>query len=141
MNEEAEDSVEGPIEEPTKKQKNLSFFLLVAATIMVTGSVFMYFSKNKIFKKGETLSAKSEKVFNMTEVNLHYSKEDCWLVIEGGVYDVTSIISKHPGGEIIVSACGTDATEKFNNRPTTGTSHSALARKMLQSLRLGSLSE
>ena len=141
MNEEINDSIEEQTEELTKKQKNLSSFLLVAATIMVTGSVFMYFSKNKIFKKGETLSAKSEKVFNMTEVNLHYSKEDCWLVIEGGVYDITNFISKHPGGEIIVSACGTDATEKFNNRPTTGTSHSALARKMLQSLRLGSLSE
>ncbi|HLD91916.1 MAG TPA: cytochrome b5-like heme/steroid binding domain-containing protein [Patescibacteria group bacterium] len=141
MNEEAEDSVEGPIEEPTKKQKNLLPILLVMATIIVIGSVFMYFSNNQVLEENKTLSTVSEKTINMTDVNLHNSKEDCWLVIEGGVYDVTSIISKHPGGEIIVSACGTDATNKFNNRPVSGTSHSSLARKMLQSLRLGSLSE
>jgi len=77
----------------------------------------------------------------MEEIATHNKKEDCWLVIETYVYDITDFVSKHPGGEIILTACGTDATAKFNNRPTTGTSHSSLARKMLQSLRLGSLSE
>jgi hypothetical protein len=35
------------------------------------------------------------------------------MIIDGGVYDVTSYISGHPGGSSMVSYCGTNATTIF----------------------------
>ena len=52
--------------------------------------------------------------YTMEEVNKHTTKEDCWLVIDNMVYDVTSFLSSHPGGSsIMVSVAGQDATEYF----------------------------
>jgi len=52
--------------------------------------------------------------YTMEEVNKHTTKEDCWLVIDNMIYDVTSFLSSHPGGSsIMVSVAGQDATEYF----------------------------
>lgn len=50
----------------------------------------------------------------LSEVSNHDSKESCWTVVSGSVYDLTSFISKHPGGSgRIVSMCGRDSTQAF----------------------------
>tara|TARA_S200000501_G_scaffold311612_1_gene302276 strand:- start:416 stop:631 length:216 start_codon:yes stop_codon:yes gene_type:complete len=49
----------------------------------------------------------------MDEVKKHNKKTDAWLVIEKKVYNVTSWISKHPGGMIIMKGVGKDATSLF----------------------------
>jgi cytochrome b involved in lipid metabolism len=33
------------------------------------------------------------------------------------VYDVTTFIGKHPGGEAILKGCGKDATQMFSRHP------------------------
>lgn len=75
----------------------------------------------------------------MEEVGKHADQTNCWLVIEGNVYDVTSFISEHPGEEAILSGCGKDATSMFNSRPNIGTSHSDRARDTLSGLQIGVL--
>ncbi|KAF4663508.1 hypothetical protein FOZ61_001613 [Perkinsus olseni] len=51
----------------------------------------------------------------MTEVAKHCSEDDCWIVINGEVLDVTSFLSEHPGGKKpILSVAGGDASEKYN---------------------------
>lgn len=51
------------------------------------------------------------------EVAQHNSRESCWSTINGNVYDLTSWIPKHPGGEqAILQLCGTDGSAKFNNK-------------------------
>jgi len=53
----------------------------------------------------------------MAEVAKHNSQQDCWAVIDGGVYDLTTWISRHPGGpDKIIPLCGTDATSKFHGQ-------------------------
>lgn len=55
-----------------------------------------------------------EKSYSLVEVATHNSKESCWAAVNGKVYDLTSWISKHPGGEsAILSICGKDGTDKF----------------------------
>lgn len=43
-----------------------------------------------------------------SELAKHNSKDDCWVVYNNKVYDVTSYIPRHPGGEQrIARTCGT----------------------------------
>jgi fatty acid desaturase/cytochrome b involved in lipid metabolism len=50
------------------------------------------------------------RVFTPTEVERHCLPTDGWLTCHGGVYDVTSFINKHPGGDIIALGLGRDCT-------------------------------
>jgi len=76
---------------------------------------------------------------SMTELAKHSSSSDCWLLISGSVYDVTSFIQRHPGGaQRIISNCGRDATTAFQTQDGQG-SHSSAAMEQLAGLRLGSL--
>jgi len=51
--------------------------------------------------------------YTLTEVATHNSAASCWMAIRGKVYDVTSFISRHPGGNNILKGCGKDATSLF----------------------------
>uniref|UniRef100_A0A060T3D8 L-lactate dehydrogenase (cytochrome) n=1 Tax=Blastobotrys adeninivorans TaxID=409370 RepID=A0A060T3D8_BLAAD len=54
------------------------------------------------------------RVIKSEEIAEHNSKESCWVVIHGKVYDVTEFLPNHPGGEkIILQYAGKDATKKF----------------------------
>jgi cytochrome b involved in lipid metabolism len=58
-----------------------------------------------------------KKTYSFEEVKTHNSKQSCWSAIRGKVYDLTSWISNHPGGEkTILSICGKDGTEAFVNQ-------------------------
>ncbi|WRT68158.1 uncharacterized protein IL334_005133 [Kwoniella shivajii] len=56
----------------------------------------------------------ASRLISFQEVQKHTSKGDCWVVINGNVYDVTEFLSQHPGGEaIILKNAGKDATRIF----------------------------
>jgi cytochrome b involved in lipid metabolism len=42
----------------------------------------------------------------VSEVAMHNQRNDCWMIIQGKCYDVTTWIDKHPGGDIILSYAG-----------------------------------
>ena len=51
---------------------------------------------------------------SMAEVQKHNSATDCWSVINGQVYDLTSYVGSHPGGASLIKAiCGMDGTSSF----------------------------
>merc|ERR1712166_747457 len=53
--------------------------------------------------------------FSEEEVAKHTTKDDCWVILDGKVLDVTNFLSEHPGGELaILTFAGKDATEEFN---------------------------
>lgn len=48
------------------------------------------------------------------EVRRHATPDDCWAVVDGVVYDLTTFVARHPAGSSdIEEMCGTDATEAF----------------------------
>lgn len=48
-----------------------------------------------------------EQLYSLEEVKRHTREEDCWLVINGNVYDVTKFLDEHPGGfDIIIANTG-----------------------------------
>ncbi|PYH92062.1 L-mandelate dehydrogenase [Aspergillus ellipticus CBS 707.79] len=49
-----------------------------------------------------------------SEVQRHQSVADCWVLLNGCVYDVTEFLKIHPGGpHAILAEAGTDASEQF----------------------------
>src|SRR3989344_7823182 len=62
-----------------------------------------------------------------TEVATHNSRESCWTTINGNVYDLTSWIPQHPGGEqAILQLCGTDGSAKFNGKHGSAAKQAAI---------------
>ncbi|KAL2825059.1 oxidoreductase [Aspergillus cavernicola] len=51
---------------------------------------------------------------NRSEVRQHSTRQSCWVIINGTVYDVTAFVNDHPGGaSILLKYAGRDATEAF----------------------------
>ncbi len=91
-------------------------------------------------------SNSSGKTYSSTEVAVHNSATDCWTIISGKVYNITTYIDRHDGGDEILRACGIDGTTLFTERKTssgeelgTGTPHSASAQDQLNKLIIGEL--
>lgn len=54
------------------------------------------------------------KTYTMAEVQAAAAAGKCWTVVNGGVYDLSAWISKHPGGSAAIkSLCGINGTAKF----------------------------
>lgn len=52
--------------------------------------------------------------YTAEEVAKHKKKDDCWTVWNGKVYDITSYIGSHPGGNKIMAGAGKDCTALYN---------------------------
>ncbi|KAI5925876.1 FMN-dependent dehydrogenase-domain-containing protein [Camillea tinctor] len=49
-------------------------------------------------------------------VSQHKSQGDCWMVLHGKVYDITSFLPKHPGGRsLLLQNAGQDASRAFDS--------------------------
>jgi len=77
-------------------------------------------SKDFIIKspdvKNLLLTTNTTKTFGLTiqELSKHSTPNDCYLGISGNVYDVSSYISRHPGGRrTITENCGKEVTSIF----------------------------
>ncbi len=76
---------------------------------------------------------------DMATIAQHQIHGDCWLLIEGTVYDVTPYLQVHPGGvDIVVPYCGKDATTAFLTKDGRGT-HSFDAMQDLKLFAIGAL--
>ncbi|GMI71803.1 cytochrome B5 isoform B, ARABIDOPSIS CYTOCHROME B5 ISOFORM B [Hibiscus trionum] len=76
-----------------------------------------------------------EKLFTLAQVSEHNKPKDCWLIINGKVYDVTNFLEDHPGGdEVLLSATGKDATDDFED-----VGHSDSARDMMAQYYVGEI--
>ena len=50
------------------------------------------------------------------EISQHNKKDDCWVVVDGVVYDMTDFLDDHPGGKRLpVKHSGKDVTEIWNS--------------------------
>ena len=57
-------------------------------------------------QKAETSS------ISISDVQSNDSRESCWLILEGDVYDFTPVVQQHPfGNQLSQAICGQDATE------------------------------
>ena len=55
--------------------------------------------------------------FTLAQVSERNSAAECWVAIDGGVYDLTQWIRSHPGGSgAILNLCGKDGTSSFTSQ-------------------------
>lgn len=78
--------------------------------------------------------------YSLSEVATHNTREDCWMVLNGQVLNVTDFIPRHPGGEVILQGCGKDATSLFATQGGRGTTHSENAVQLTQDYVIGKVS-
>ncbi|KAL2833385.1 FMN-dependent dehydrogenase-domain-containing protein [Aspergillus cavernicola] len=69
-----------------------------------------------------------EKLLSTHEVSIHQTPDDCWIVVDNQVWDVTDFLDKHPGGPtIILKYAGRDATKAYSEVHTPGLLRAELA--------------
>ena len=52
---------------------------------------------------------------SLQQLEAHNTVEDCWLILHGDVYDLSSYADRHPGGAYwITDQCGHDGTELYD---------------------------
>lgn len=125
--------------------KNISLILILITGILAVSqgcSGKEMNAENAGRDSGETAVTEDTLYFTLEEVGQHNEEGDCWMVIDGKVYDVSEFVSAHPGGKAILQGCGKDATELFETRPMgSGTPHSQRARDLLKKYYMGELKE
>ena len=77
--------------------------------------------------------------YTMSDVSKHNSASNCWAVVNGKVYDITSYVSsgRHPAPLDVY--CGTDASTAFNQRPGYGMPHPPKANNLMSNFYIGDL--
>ena len=124
-------------------KKEFIFGLIMV--LIVGGGLFFVFNKKeekkqKIEIKKVEQETPKKSSFSISDVAKHNNKNDCWIVIDGKVYDVTSYIESHPGGRVMANFCGQDGSLAFatkgKNKP-----HSPAAYEILKTLYIGDLSQ
>jgi len=73
--------------------------------------------------------------YSMAEVARHNQLDDCWIVIDDIIYDVSKFIKMHPGGEqVLLKETGKEVTELFKLYHNPG-----VLQKYGSKLRIGTL--
>ena len=124
---------------------SLILFWLFALAILIAGLVFYQNSKNPATNQSSGVNNTNNNsqnlpsglVLSSAEVAKHNSASDCWMIISGKVYNLTSFIPIHPGGSRMVPYCGSDATIVFLSGPPHA--HSSYAISLLSNYLLGNL--
>jgi len=121
---------------------SLIIFAIAAAAIISAGFTASKKTASTPRQLGvSTSAAPTQTVLTLTpaEIARHNSASDCWTIISGQVYNLTSYLSYHPGGvDIILPSCGADGTVAFQTRGGTGT-HSSYADSLLSQYLVSSL--
>ncbi|KAL1623550.1 hypothetical protein SLS56_008254 [Neofusicoccum ribis] len=63
---------------------------------------WMRSSVDNQLEKAKLEAGTPQKQFTRQEIEKHDREDDCWIVVDGKVYDVTSVLSWHPGGKAAV---------------------------------------
>ncbi|CAN7027319.1 hypothetical protein Bca4012_042559 [Brassica carinata] len=74
------------------------------------------------------------KSYSKSEVAEHNKRDDCWIIIKDKVYDVTSYVEEHPGGDAILDHAGDDSTDGF-----FGPQHATRVFDMIEDFYIGQL--
>ncbi|KAL1200273.1 Cytochrome B5 isoform C [Cardamine amara subsp. amara] len=71
------------------------------------------------------------------DVAKHKCKNDCWILIHGKVYDISSFMDEHPGGDnVLLAVTGKDASIDFED-----VNHSEDAKELMKKYCIGDVDQ
>lgn len=132
------------------RNKSTIIFSVIVLLLLgaIGGGIWVTLDNRQAQPLPDNQTSDQAKAYTLSEVAQHASRDDCWAIISGDVYDLTEFINRHPGGDEILRACGTDATTLFNSRQTqdgqwvgSGTPHSQAAMEQLARLKIGTVNK
>ena len=131
--------------------KNIKFLAIMAVTISAlslsacTKNATNNQNSNKQVSETSNIATETplvvggvspDMVFKISDVSSHNSRNDCWTIIDGKIYDLTAYIASGEHKPVIVDGCGIDSTEMFNN---VGKHSGPSAQNMLPGMLIGTL--
>ena len=103
-----------------KQELTIGFLSIFIISALIVFGIVKYENQADQFTptslKSNTSTNQNAQTNTLTtdEILKHSTPGDCWIIVEQKVYNATEYISKHPGGErMITSYCGKDATQPF----------------------------
>jgi cytochrome b involved in lipid metabolism len=83
------------------------------------------------------------KIFAYTadDVAQHNTEDDCWVIYDNGIYDITNYLDDHDRYLDIREWCGTDMTEAFETKDDTGRDHKDSSYALLETFKIGDIEE
>lgn len=79
--------------------------------------------------------------YTLEDVAIHNSPDDCWMIFEENVYDITSYLRSHDKFLDIDSWCGLDMTQDFQTKAGAGRDHKSSTYALLEQYKIGDLEE
>ena len=79
--------------------------------------------------------------YTVGDVATHSSSSSCWVIYDGGVYDITKYLTTHDENLNIRSWCGTDITKEFQTKDGQGEDHKQSSYTLLEQYRIGKISK
>ncbi|KAH6826815.1 cytochrome B5-like protein [Perilla frutescens var. hirtella] len=110
----------------------LTLFLVFVSGVLILIPRLRKSDHGKIVQPNFTSQA--SKSYTKEDVSLHNKRTDCWIIIKDRVYDVTSYVEEHPGGDAILAHAGDDSTEGF-----FGPQHATRVFDMIEDFFIGHL--
>jgi len=130
-----------------KKLVGISLFIFWAAVtaILIVGLIFYQKdpSNNSVPVSPLVPSGAGQIVLDSQEIGKHNLQSDCWMIIDGKVYNFTSYLGAHPGGAVsMLPYCGKDGSDAFATKDQKNPrSHSDYAKSLFVNYYLGDLDQ
>lgn len=114
--------------------------IYIAATILFwLGVSAIWASSHWLPVKQEAPRQAAAKTYSLQTVATHRRADNCWMAINGAVYDLSAYIPQHPSApEVMLAWCGKEASQAFMTK-NRGRAHSPYATELLQRYRIGTL--
>ena len=118
----------------TKKVLSMTIGAIIVAGIVLGIMTLSDFMKSNDIQFSQ--DAPGNAPITMSELALHNSPDDCWVLFYGNVYDMSNYARRHPGGaKIITNLAGLDGTVEYERF------HSESLLRSVQGDRVGILVE
>ena len=118
--------------------------IIAAVIIGATGALVFWQKQQKDTTQAiqdqmqEESPATEQREYTLADVTTHSTESDCWSTINGGVYNLTSWIPRHPGGkQAIEGLCGKDGSAAFNAQHGGGAQQATI----LATMKIGTLKQ
>jgi cytochrome b involved in lipid metabolism len=134
----------------SKKNSQLPLIVGLVVALMLGGGLYYYNASKQMpapsyedaeagmTDSGSPIPTDASEIYTIADVAMHNSGSSCWSIVDNNVYDLTTWIPEHPGGErAIEGMCGKDGTAVFHGQ------HDNAKRQadVLATFKIGTLAE